>query len=111
MTDLNRRFGNLVAAHRKRLRITQSQLAENTNLSEDMIARIEAGSTGSSFTTIEKLSQALKVDPAALFSADITTDATSRGEFQMLASKLSKLSDTELKWLTGIVDAALKTRR
>ncbi|MEP2988017.1 MAG: helix-turn-helix transcriptional regulator [Parasphingorhabdus sp.] len=110
MTDLNRRFGNLVAAHRKRLKITQSRLAENTNLSEDMIARIEAGSTGSSFTTIEKLSEALNVDPAALFSADVATDATSRGDYQLLASKLSKLGDAELKWLTRIVDAALKSK-
>lgn len=110
MSDLNRRFGNLVAAHRKQLKITQSQLAEYTGLSEDMIARIETGNTGASFTTIEKLSRCLNVDAAALFSGDIATSATSREDFQLLSAKLSKLSDNDLKWITGVVDAALKTR-
>ena len=110
MSDLNRRFGNLVAAHRKQLKITQSRLAEDTGLSEDMIARIETGNTGASFATVEKLADALRVDVAALFSSDVASDATSRDEFQLLTSKLSKLSDSDLKWLAGIVDAALKTR-
>jgi transcriptional regulator with XRE-family HTH domain len=111
MSDLNRRFGNLVAAHRKQLKITQSRLAENTGLSEDMIARIETGNTGASFATIEKLAIALQVDAAALFSSDVATGATSREKYQLLTSRLSKLSDNDLKWLSGIVDAVLEARR
>lgn len=111
MSDLNRRFGNLVAAHRKQLKITQSRLAEDAGLSEDMIARIETGNTGASFATIEKLALALQVDAAALFSSDVATGATSREEYQLLISRLAKLDDSDLKWLSGIVDAALATRR
>lgn len=110
MSDLNRRFGSFVAAHRKQLNLTQGMLAEETGLSLEMIARIETGTTGASFATIEKLSRCLKVDAAALFSSDVATDATSREDFQLLAAKLAKLSDGDLKWIAGVVDAALKTR-
>jgi len=110
MSDLNHRFGSLVAGHRKQLGLTQGMLAEETGLSQEMIARIETGTTGASFATIDKLARCLKVDAAALFSSDIATSATSRDDFQLLAAKLSKLSDGDLKWIAGVMDAALKTR-
>jgi transcriptional regulator with XRE-family HTH domain len=40
MEDLARRFGRLVALHRKTKRWTQEQLAEVAKLSHDMLAKI-----------------------------------------------------------------------
>ncbi len=61
----------LLAGHRRRKALTQSGLAEMAGLSIDMIARLESGNTGARFSTIEKLAQALGIDAAQLFTADI----------------------------------------
>lgn len=111
MTGLQERFGNLVAAHRRRCGMTQAALAEATELSEDMISRIEARGTGASFKTIEKLSTALEVSAAALFSdahgaADRQSDA-----LELLRSKLARLSEPEVKWISRIVEASLTPKR
>lgn len=68
--DLHRRFGHLVATHRKRRGWTQVQLAEAIGMSVDMVAKMEVGVTGARFPTIEKLAVALEVDPAELFTTE-----------------------------------------
>ncbi len=104
------RFGHLVAAHRKRRDWTQRQLAEAAELSDDMIARIEAGATGVSFQTIARLSEALGVDAAELFSAEAGSASLAKGELGDLAARLSKLNPAELVWLRRIIEAALASR-
>lgn len=110
MKNLKLRFGHLVAAHRKRLNWTQRQLAEAADLSDDMIARIEAGATGASFQTIAMLSRALDVDPAELFSIEAGSNILAKGEVADLAARLSKLNPAEFRWLRRIIDAALASR-
>jgi transcriptional regulator with XRE-family HTH domain len=104
---LKQRFGGLVAAHRKRVGWTQRQLAEAADLSDDMIARIEVGSTGVSFATVEKLASALQIDPAELFTADLPTGSLQRQPLSDLTVKLAGLRSDDIKWLTRIVEAAL----
>lgn len=70
MADLRKRFGGLVVAHRRRRGMTQQQLADAARLSPTMIGRIEAGTTGARFPSIERIAKALDVDPAQLFSTD-----------------------------------------
>lgn len=111
MGNLKQRFGGLVAAHRRRIGWTQRQLAEAADLSDDMIARIEVGATGVSFTTVEKLAAALQVDPAELFTADLAGGALQRKPLSELTAKLAGIKSDELLWLIGIIDAALKPRR
>lgn len=108
--ELQTRFGSLVAAHRKRAGKTQEQLASDTGLSVDMITRIEGGRTGARFPNIVKLANALGVDPAELFTPDLPTGALARGPQANLTARLAILSPSDLRWLEGIVDAALKTR-
>lgn len=110
MAQLQVRFGNLVAAHRRRCRLTQATLAERADLSEDMIARIEAGGTGASFKTIERLSLVLGVSAAALFDDAVGFGDDNYPELAGLRSRLAKLSETDLRWVTGILDAVLKPR-
>ena len=110
MKNLQLRFGHLVAAHRKRLDWTQRKLAEASELSDDMIARIEAGATGASFKTIEKLANALNVDPAELFGAGSGSSLFATGELSDLTARLAKLNPGELLWLRRIIDAALASR-
>ena len=111
MGDLKRRFGNLVASHRKRIGWTQHQLAEAASLSDDMIARLETGSTGASFETIERLASALTVDPAELFTSELPSGAVERGPAAKLTSRILALKEDDVLWLEGVVEAALKRRQ
>lgn len=111
MTQLQVRFGNLVAAHRRRCGLTQAALAERIDLSEDMIARIEAGRTGASFKTIERLARALNVPAAALLDDAIGFPDETHPELAAIRSRLSRLTRTEAKWVLGILEAALAPRK
>ncbi len=108
MGDLRTRFGRLVAAHRKRRGMTQHALADAAALSDDMIARIETGTTGARFPSIEKLAAALEVDAAELFTPDLAKGALGRGKLTNLTARLAKLSEAELEWIDAILDAALR---
>ncbi|MBX7501706.1 helix-turn-helix domain-containing protein [Qipengyuania sp. YG27] len=111
MAKLQVQFGNLVAAHRRRRGLTQAALAESCDLSEDMIARVEAGGTGASFKTIEKIADALGVSAAALFDDTIGFADSDYPELAVLRSRLAKLSATDLRWLIGIMEAILTPKR
>ena len=111
MANLKRRFGSLVAAHRRRMGWTQRRLAEAADLSDDMIARVEVGSTGVSFATIEKLAEALQVDPAELFTAELPGGSFQRKPLTDLTAKLATLRTDDVLWIGKIVDAALAPRR
>lgn len=110
MQELRTRFGRLVSAHRRRLGWTQDELASRAQLSVDMISRIEAGSTGARFATIDKLAQALGADPGELFSPHIPGSALERPKLTAIMSRLATLSDRDLDWLSPVLDAVLKHR-
>lgn len=110
MVELRRRFGGLVAAHRRRLGLTQEALADRAGISVDMVSKIEGGSTGARFPVIEQLADALKVDPAELFSPEIPAGALDRGQLADLTVKLAQLQPSELNWISGVIDAALQNR-
>lgn len=110
MSDLRIRFGRLVAAHRKRSRKTQEQLADAADLSVDMIGSIEAGKTGARFPTIERLAEALGVDAAQLFTTELPADAITSDARIALSARLASLTEREIVWVDRLLDAALKPR-
>lgn len=111
MGELKQRFGNLVAAHRRRLGWTQHRLAEEAGLSDDMVARVEIGKTGVSFDTIEKLAAALQVDPAELFTANLPSGSFEHSAAGDLSARLTALKPNEIRWLTAVVEAVLAPRK
>ncbi|WP_082907890.1 helix-turn-helix domain-containing protein [Bradyrhizobium neotropicale] len=111
MADLRKRFGELLAGHRRRRGMTQEDLAEAAGLSVDMISKIEAGATGARFPTIERLAQAVQVDPAELFTSHLPAGSMNRGAFGEISSKLSSLSDSDLVWISALLDVALRRGR
>jgi len=110
MDDLRRRFGRLVMAHRKRAALTQEELAERAGVSVDTISKIEVGATGARFPMIERIATALNVDPAELFTAELPSGTLQRGAFRDLTVRLAGLSEPDLQWLTGVIDAALRNK-
>lgn len=110
MSDLRTRFGGLVAAHRRRIGITQEALADRAGISVDMVSKIEGGATGARFPVIERLADALGVDPAELFTTEIPAGAIKRGPLVGLIVKLSRLSPADQRWIDGVVEAVLRDR-
>ena len=110
MGSLKQRFGQLVAAHRKAVGYTQFGLSTRAGISVDMVSKIEGGTSGARFATVEKLAEALGVDPAQLFSPDLGGKPFDRRALTDLVSDLSRLSDADLQWVRGIIKAALDQR-
>lgn len=110
MADLRKRFGKLVAAHRRRCGMTQYQLAEAADLSPTMIVRIENGSSGARFPSIERIAGALGVDPAELFTPGSNQQGRASVVRLDIDTKLVGLSDTDLIWVDELLDVALRRR-
>jgi len=110
MVDLRTRFGRLVKAHRVRMGLTQEALAERANISTDMISKIEGGSSGARFGVIGQIAEALGVDPAELFTPNLPSGQLQRATLTDMTSRLGSLSDSELRWLNGLIEAALRPR-
>ena len=70
MTTIKKKFGVHLFQLRNKAGMTQAKLAEKTNLSVDLISRIERGERAPSLESIEKLSNALKIRSSELFNFD-----------------------------------------
>lgn len=110
MVNLRARFGRLVKAHRVRLGLTQEALAERANISTDMVSKIEGGASGARFGVVTQLAEALGVDPAELFTPNLPEGQLQRPTLTEITSRLASLGDEELRWLSGILEAALQRR-
>ena len=98
---------DIVASNIKRLRkergITQAQLAEMTDLSNTYIANIECGKTWISDATLEKLSNALKVEFHVLFLEETESLFNiNEGLPQNLKNYLLQLQDNNAKLLSAL---------
>lgn len=111
MDELRKRFGRLVAVHRRTAGLTQDQLAAVASVSVDMISKIETGTTGARFPLIERLAEALGIDPAELFTTELPSAKSRNPVFTALTVRLAGLNDEDLIWINGVVEAALKQRR
>lgn len=111
MADLRARFGKLIAAHRRRCGMTQYQLAEAADLSPTMIVRIENGSSGARFPSIERLADALGVDPAELFTPGSNRQGRASAVRIEVDTQLAALTDNDLGWVNDLLTVALRSRR
>lgn len=67
MSDLKSKFGKRLKQIREERGLTQNQLAELVGVEPITISNIEVGRNAARFTTIEKLSKALRVKVRDLF--------------------------------------------
>jgi CheY-like chemotaxis protein len=69
-TDIKNRFGTAVRSRRKRLGISQEELAGRAGLHRTYVAVIERGARNLSLANIEKLARALETSIPTLFAPD-----------------------------------------
>jgi CheY-like chemotaxis protein len=72
-TDIKNRFGTAVRSRRKRLGISQEELAGRAGLHRTYVADIERGARNLSLANIEKLAKALETSIPTLFTPDDLT--------------------------------------
>ncbi|MCP5381359.1 MAG: helix-turn-helix transcriptional regulator [Kordiimonadaceae bacterium] len=91
-------FGSNCRQFRKSNNLTQGELAEKTDISIDMIGRIERGSAAPSFNNIEKLAKTLEVPVMAFFGQGMVTfPSGERGKLlQKVNATLSRMNEDEL---------------
>jgi len=73
LTDIKNRFGSAVRSRRKRLGISQEELAGRAGLHRTYVADIERGARNLSLANIEKLAKALETSIPTLFAQDEPT--------------------------------------
>ena len=95
-------IGNTIKTYRKKLNLTQSELAEMVDLSDQHISRIESGCYVPSLTTFFDLVNVLKIDLQE-FGFDIET--TSNPLKRELLDKISSATETELIFYNNILNA------
>lgn len=68
MADIKKKLGLRISQLRADAHMIQEKLAERTKLNIDMINRIEKGDRAPSLHSLEKIAEALNVDPAELLN-------------------------------------------
>lgn len=111
MAAIKKKFGIHLYQLRNKAGLTQAKLAEKTNLSVDLISRIERGDRAPSLETIEKISDAMKVRLTELFNFDeeeIAALSESPFESMELWKFLQNKRPKQVKKITAIAKIALE---
>ena len=66
--EIKRQFGLALKRERDRLGWSQERLANDIDVDQAYISRVEAGQVNLTLETIEALTKALDIDPAVLFT-------------------------------------------
>ncbi len=79
MPDDRKPFGMAVKTWRRRLDISQAELARRMGLQRTYVCDIERGARNPCLETIEKLARALGISIAGLFSYESSTSSSGQG--------------------------------
>lgn len=96
-------IGQRLRDRRKQLGLTQEELAERADLSQNFIARVENGATGLGDASIIRLARSLEVSTDYLL-----TGAMSHSDCQRLEKLIEPLNAQELLGLEEIIKVYLR---
>ena len=93
------RIGERVYNKRKKLKLSQAELAEKIGVSTQMISNLECGKKAIRPENLVKLCEILNI------SADyVLTGYSSNNEMDEIIEKLSNLTPNELQMINGMID-------
>ncbi len=108
----------VIGRHTKRLRKqrgwTQVKLADELNMSLDMIGRIERGQASPSLSTLKHLALTLDTRPELMLVDDFMIPEVSlerERAYGRLHDLLSAVDDDELDWIVSIMDSIIRKRK
>ena len=76
-----------------------------------MISKIEVGASDPVSPLSNVLPRLSNVDPAEFFTTEIASGAIKRKAFNEVSLRLIDLSESDLAWISRLLDAALRPRR
>lgn len=104
MSDYSKRLGESIYQNRKRLKMTQAELAEKAGVTEQTIRKIEHGEGNPQLDVFCSLVAALGIDPAEIVYPHQEKTDPARKQLEIL---LSECCDDQIRDLLPIVEAAL----
>lgn len=107
--ELKKIYGSNVRHHRKAAGLTQEALAEKSEISIEMMGRLERGEASPSFETIERIASALDLPPLAFFgSGTVIAPAGERGKLlHRVNAALSGMNESDLARVARMLEAFL----
>lgn len=102
----NRAIGNKLLAYRKKLGLTQNELAEQAGLSNRTYADIERGSVNMKVETILRICSALHITPDAVLTEENTTRSVKKQE---LLDRLDACNPKEQETALELLEVYLKS--
>lgn len=100
MDDVLREMGQRLTERRKQLRLTQEDVAERTDLTEQTISTAETGRKALRPENIIKICAALDISPDYLLLGNITNI-----DISILSEKVSQLTPGQYRHLEEIIDS------
>lgn len=114
MQKLQQTIGRHTKRLRKQRHWTQVRLADELNMSLDMIGRIERGQASPSLSTLQHLAQVLDTRPELMLIDDFMMpkpSAERERAYAKLYELLSAIEDDELDWIVSILDSVIRKRK
>lgn len=107
--ELQALFCSRLKQARTNSRMTQSALAEASDLTVDMVSRIERGTSFPSFSALARLVEALKIDPAFLFGGTAKSSTVdTRPKLRALHLRLEQLGDDDLDRVKAMIELIVR---
>ena len=72
METIYRTMGNRIRVERRRLKLTQEELAEKADISPNFLGHIERGTKRPTLNTLKKIADVLQIPMGALFATETT---------------------------------------
>ena len=104
MPECSKALGDSIYKHRKQLKMTQAELAERSDVTEQTIRKNEHGEGNPQLDVLCALVTTLKIDPAEIFYPKVDHEDPDRKQLEIL---LGDCSGDQIRCLLPIVEAVL----
>ncbi len=106
MQNLRTTIGILIKKNRKRLKLTQGELAEKIGVDPKYISRIETGVSSPSLNIVEKIFEVLNIHTRDLFEAE-SQNLDKPTMISMINEYLQSTSIKNVKMIKNIIDTLI----
>ena len=104
MSEYSKMLGKAVYIKRKTLKMTQTELAERTGVTEQTIRKIEHGNGNPQLSVLGPLITELQIDPAEIFYSQVSHENGVRKPLDLL---LSECNDRQIMELFPVFKAVI----
>ena len=105
MSDFSKRLGDSIYQNRKRLKMTQAELAEKAGVTEQTIRKIEHGEDNPQLEVLCSLITTLGIDPSEII---YPRQDSNKQYIKQLEILLSDCTDNQIRDLLPVIKAALE---